>query len=198
MAQTQVQPLSLPLVVKIDEVVDQWKNTPPLIATQATYHRAIEALRGIQIMRREITAEYQSIKDDLNKTRRTVLDQEKKHLTHLAPTEEKLNAMIVDFETRKEAFARAAAERALERPSDTVLARVADLVETPTNGTRRTLRQPVVTDLMALCQAVCAGTIPVDAVLPNLPYLRKLVRSQEDLFECPGVRVDIDTRVILR
>jgi hypothetical protein len=45
-----------------------------------------------------------------------------------------------------------------------------------------------ITDIKLLCKAIGDGTIPVDAVLPNMPILNRLAREQKDAMNIPGVK----------
>ena len=46
-----------------------------------------------------------------------------------------------------------------------------------------------VDDLLELVKAVAAGTVPLEAVLPNQPFLNELARMQKDTMAVPGVTV---------
>jgi hypothetical protein len=45
-----------------------------------------------------------------------------------------------------------------------------------------------VTDIRALCQAVCEGRIDAQALLPNMPYLSGLAKALKQGMRIPGVR----------
>lgn len=46
-----------------------------------------------------------------------------------------------------------------------------------------------VTDLMALVKAVAAGTVPLDAIVPNYPRINQAARDQHEALNWPGVEV---------
>lgn len=56
----------------------------------------------------------------------------------------------------------------------------------------------VVTDLPALIRAVAAGTVPLAALLPNLPYLNGQAKALKGLLRYPGVQVVIERVMVTR
>jgi hypothetical protein len=69
----------------------------------------------------------------------------------------------------------------------------------PVAGQHRSQRRRTrVTDLSALIAAVAAGTVGTEVLTPNLQVLNKLARQHGDLFEVPGVEVEVVTTVVSR
>jgi len=64
-------------------------------------------------------------------------------------------------------------------------------VETPKVAgiSTRTIYRAEVFDLMALLNAVVAGVVPTEAILPNDKYLSQTARALKDAMKWPGVRV---------
>ena len=61
-------------------------------------------------------------------------------------------------------------------------------VTLPPGVTTRETWSAEVTDLGALVRAVAAGEVPLDAVLPFLPFLNGLARTERGAMAVPGVR----------
>ena len=114
---------------------------------------------------------------------------EKAQLEQVDPTERLLQELIIDYEDRYHAERQKAAESALMHPAGTSLSRLEDdLPKVKGQYTKPTL-EPVVTDLEALVKAAALGQIPLEAVKPHLPCLRRMLTEQEEMFEVPGVEV---------
>jgi len=64
-------------------------------------------------------------------------------------------------------------------------------------GTRETWKAEV-TDLKLLAQAVATGTVPVDAIQANMPYLNSKARLDKEGFSVPGVQDIKDGSVTVR
>ena len=53
-------------------------------------------------------------------------------------------------------------------------------------------------DLSALVAAIVKGTVPVDAVMPNMPFLNQMARAMKGRMEYPGVSVRVEKIVASR
>ena len=180
----------------IATVVKQWTG-PKGITSTPTYAQACEALGACQSLRKEITKHYTAVKrgalDHLSELR----GMEKAQLEQVDPTERLLQELIIDYEDQYHAERQKAAESALMHPAGTSLSRLEDDLPKVKGQYNHPTLEPVVTDLEALVKAVASGQIPLEAVKPHLPCLRRMLTEQEEMFEVPGVEVHRRITVVI-
>jgi len=140
------------------------------------------------------------VKRPITRAHKEVVALEKAELAKVKPAEKRLQKTVSAWLTTQDAILRseqADAVRALVEggtPVDVVVPTV-----TPVQGQqRRQRRRAKVTDMTALIAAVAAGTVGPEVLAPNLPVLNKLVQQHGDLFEVPGVEVELLTTVVSR
>ena len=166
---------------------EKWGRTP--LDTHDQYRRAVGALALIRSIRLDLEDSFREIKRAANATRKSVLEQEKKWINKARPLEEVLNDLIVAYDHQRAAVAQADARAALETPATTALVAYSELATEPEGyHTRRTV-VPVVSDKLALVQAVANGEVDLEARTVNLSYLRTTAQEQGDLCDLPGVTV---------
>ena len=109
---------------------------------------------------------------------------------------EKVGAYVQAENERREEMQRKADERyqksvdrAVEKGKPITQAQVIIPKGTaPGNASYRTIWSAVVTDLKALCKAVAEGTVPLEAIQPNMPVLHAMARASKEAFNVPGVK----------
>lgn len=90
------------------------------------------------------------------------------------------------------------ADAVLEAPIRAVPAPVAPVFQQAKGVGTRTVWKARVTDLKALIQAVAAGKLPEDCLLPNMKRLDKMASAMEAELNCPGVEAYPETGVVVR
>ena len=198
MAQEQLQKLPNEVVVQISDVSTWARKTH--IQTQASYEKACDALKTLQVMRRTITKHYKKIKDPLNALRKTYLDLEKDDLASVEPAEQRLKSLIVSYEDKKRAEEAVESKRYLDAvdAGDTALPVPVSKIEAPKGHSRRDISRAVVTNLRLLVDAVARNELPIDVLQANIPALNRLLAKQGDLFSAPGVSVETTSVVVGR
>ena len=174
------------VTVQISTVVSAWTRTTAL-TTHQSYQKAITDLDLLRTQRKTIKDHFARRKRGLNDTRRLLIDEERQSLDDIAPTEEKLNAMIMWYEDKRREQAQKDAREALKHPEKASLVRVSDDRSQP----RRSAWCAVVDDLTALVKAVAEGRVPPEAVMPCMPALNRMARQQKAFFSVPGVSVEV-------
>ena len=179
----------------IQGVVQEWEESPTLQGL-THYKSAVEALSVLQLMRREIESFFRELKRTANDHRKALIDKEKALLADAKPVEQHLNDLIVAFDQAREDAARDAAVQALKGPAGAMILSTSDFdVASDGYHTIPTI-VPSVEDKLALVLAVSEGRIPLDALTPNLSFLRKLKEEHGDLAEVPGVTFSLKTTVV--
>jgi len=182
------QPVSRALAKQLSTFTANWATVDP-ISTQTDYRRAVTALAWIRRVRLDIQESFAEMKAAANAARASILGQEKKWINRARPLEEVLNDLIVAYDHQRAAVAQADARAALETPATTALVAYSELATEPEGyHTRRTV-VPVVSDKLALVQAVANGEVDLEALTVNLSYLRTTAQEQGDLCDLPGVTV---------
>ena len=167
----------MPLPARItDEVNDilGWADHHTAISTPDTYTRASEALGAVSALRRKITTHYAEIKKPSAVAHKAHCKLEKDELARLAPAETALREALLAYE-----------DRAL--PADVPRLKGQYTTATPS---------VVIEDFHALVSAVAAGTVPLDALKPNVAALNRIARRDDALYHVPGTRVD-QVRVVV-
>ena len=197
-AVSSTDPLPRKLVTEMEEL-GTWVASTQRIRSNASYLAACDALKAFQTMRKAVVKHFKKYKDHINEHRKMLLADEHEHLDRIAPSEIRLQKLILAYEDRRESEAQKAIDAArLENKPEAVLS-PSLVTPKPRGQSRREYPRVVVTELATLVKAVAAGTIGLQALQPNMVYLNQLLSKQgKELFQVPGVRVEQYSKVVTR
>lgn len=179
------------------------------------YEHAGEILRGIKALKRRIEDHYARIMKPLNAARKVILDMQTADLTPVKRASDALAAQLLLWEVSERERVKASlaeARAAAEAERETAVATLRELgatheadrvakspvillpVSSPdipkVEGLSKTVRYSAeVTDFAALVTAVATGTVPLDALKPNLTFLNERARALKHELRYPGVAV---------
>ena len=169
---------------------------PQVEVTCATDHeRALDHLRAVQQLRRDVSAHYAELRAPVLATTRALTRAEREHLDPLRQVEDAIEAAILGYETRTTTETQAAIAASLADPSRPA-PEVPPLVREGAHT--RTTYLAEVQDKRALVRGIVEGTVPLDAVEPKMPVLNALARASRNEFRLPGCTLATQTRVITR
>ena len=156
---------------------------------------AVEQLAGVQTLRRNIKAHYQSLKAPAAETTRALNAAEAAHLAPVLDAETQLQDSITTYDATQKADAETAMREAMEAgtPMPTLVA-----VPRQPGEQQRTTYRAEGTNLRTLVEAVAAGEVELGALVPHGPTLNKLARRDREQFTVPGCTLATRTQVITR
>lgn len=169
----------------------------PDIAAAHAQHRALTAARAAalapyveheQALKR-LLVQYAAHEEAVRQERQRLADEEARRFEEAA--------RLAAAETAEEAGDAARADAILNHPLAPPAVAVPRAVESRASNMRE-VWDAEVTDLVALCRAIGAGTVPPTAVVPNGIVLRNAARALRAQLAWPGVRAVRSTSVAVR
>lgn len=131
-----------------------------MVSTPEEFNKSTEILSGIKGLKGKIEQFMEPINTQLKALKKTVSDQSKTLLDPLEEAEDILKKKRVAFSEKDKSV-----------PIDV-----------------REYWSAEVTDLMALCQAVVAGKVPIGAISPNSTFLNGMAKNLQKAMSIPGVK----------
>lgn len=198
------------------------------IATTAQYEEAGDRLKGVKALMQKIDATFDPHIKRAFDNHRALVAEKKTHQGPLQAAEALLKRAVLSYQQaeeqkRREAEARAqeqarkerekleaqaarAAERGkVEKAEALQVAAASVIAPTIANTTpkiagisTRTSYRAEVVDKMELVKAVAAGTVPLNALDANMPFLNNQARAMKDTLAYPGVKVVQETGLASR
>ncbi len=198
------------------------------IADSRQYTEAGARLQGIKALSKKLDDTFDPHIKRAFDAHRALVAEKKTHQTPLQTTEALLKTAMLGYmqeeerkrreieakaqeEARKEReklearAAKAAAAGKTEKAEAlqaTAAAVMAPLIPVTTQKlagiSTRITYSATVTDLLELCKAIAAGTIPVNAVTANMPFLNNQARVMKETLAYPGVKVVAETGLASR
>jgi len=193
-----VDPFPQELVTEATDLETWVKKTS--IKSQTSYDKASARLGDFQRLRRTIQAHFAAVKSPINAALKDIRAMEKAELAKIAPSEERLKALILTYDAKQREARDAAVRDALTNGTEI----------TPPTHTRPagqsivTTKRTALVDVPAFIAAVARGDVPMEVVTAEKVVaaleveLNKLRRSHGDLFSVPGVVVQSTDNVVDR
>ena len=199
-----------------------------VIANAEQLEASSELLSAIKGRQKDLTELRQSITKPMDEAKRRVMDTFRPALDRLAEAEGAIKRAVLGYtqeqeRKRREAQARLAAEASAERERLAALAEshseeghedLADIVRQnaervtaptveapamPTGAVHiRTTWSAEVVDLAGLVKACAEGKAPLNLLVPDMPALNALARTQKERFDIPGVKAVAEQGVTAR
>jgi len=175
-----------------------WQGITTLTGAQML-RAAWEDLDGLTRLKRKITGRHKETKRGALDALASLRQLEKKDLDPIAPLEETLTSLILEYEDTRQAQRLADVSNALKGVSEASLVRLEDSQRRPKGWYRREPARVVIEDEGAFLQGVVEGAVDPAFAQPNMKTLQSAADEAGSLWTpLPGTRLVTEPRLEFR
>lgn len=183
--------------LKSQEIVSQ---VPQTIASHEEYKKAVEILRDVRALQKEIRENFKDAIDHAHKTHKKILEQRNAHLKPLDEAEQRLiflSGHWLAIEKERAEKLRLEAEEKARKENEVLQSwGIDDVLVTP--ETVKVQSEGLHTREVWLCEIVNISEVPREWMTPDMDRISKHARENKENAQIPGVRFWSEKTIVVR